>query len=72
MRPQQLLTTKAQEDIERMWEARHEAIQVLDLVVAEWNSDPLSVQCFDARTVERGKAAVATLRALMPQFPDYF
>lgn len=28
---------------------------VLDAVVAEWTSDPMSVQCFDLRLVERAK-----------------
>lgn len=28
---------------------------VLDLIVAEFESDPMSVQCFDLRIVERAK-----------------
>lgn len=28
---------------------------LLDLIVAEWTSDPTSVQCFDLRIVERAK-----------------
>jgi hypothetical protein len=31
---------------------------VLDLIVAEWTSDPTSVQCFDLRIVERAKALI--------------
>lgn len=31
------------------------AMVVLDLIVAEFNSDPMSVQCFDLRTVARAK-----------------
>lgn len=29
---------------------------ILDLIVAEWSSDPQAVQCFDLRLVQRGKA----------------
>lgn len=35
-----------------------EAWKVLDLIVAEFESDPMSVQCFDLRTVERAKKCV--------------
>ena len=36
-----------------------EAWKVLDLIVAEFESDPMSVQCFDLRIVERAKECVA-------------
>ena len=39
-----------------------ELYEVLDLVVAEFETDPMSVQCFDQRTVERAKAIVAKYR----------
>ena len=32
-----------------------EALEIFKLVVAEWESDPMSVQCFDLRIVERAK-----------------
>lgn len=32
---------------------------VLDAIVAEWSSDPVSVQCFDLRLVDRATALVA-------------
>ena len=35
-----------------------EALRLLALVVAEWNSDPMSVQCFDLRIVNDAKALV--------------
>lgn len=35
-----------------------EAMKVLDLIVAEFESDPMSVQCFDLRTVERAKKVI--------------
>ncbi len=42
-----------------------EAHAVLDLIVAEFNSDPMSVQCFDASIVERAKACVLKRKQLM-------
>lgn len=45
-------------------EAANEAWRVLDLIAAEFASDPMSVQCFDLRVVERAKAVVAERRRL--------
>lgn len=36
-----------------------EIIRVLHLIVAEFESDPTSVACFDLRTVQRAKDAIA-------------
>jgi hypothetical protein len=35
------------------------ALKVLHLIVSEFISDPMSVQCFDRRTVEEAKAVIA-------------
>ena len=35
-----------------------EMFSVLNLIVAEFQSDPMSVQCFDLRTVDRAKKVV--------------
>lgn len=40
------------------------ALKVLDLIAAEFESDPMSVQCFDLRTVEEAKAVVRERRKL--------
>ena len=45
-----------------------EAHRILDLVVAEWNSDPMSIQCFDLRIVERAKAVMSRLKQLTPEW----
>lgn len=37
-------------------ETERELLDVLNLIVAEFESDPMSVQCFDLRIVERAKA----------------
>jgi len=41
------------------WKNDDEAHDLLALIVAEFNSDPMSVQCFDLRIVERAKVCVA-------------
>ena len=55
------LTQKAQKEMEMFFQARLEAIELLKLIVAEWESDPLSVQCFDARIVKRSKEVLALI-----------
>lgn len=57
MRPH--MTEKAQRNIEDGWKNDAEAHALLDLIVAEFTSDPTSVQCFDLRIVERAKMCVA-------------
>lgn len=60
------LTPKAQRQMERSWELRREAVLLLGHVVAEWDSDPMSVQCFDLRLVNRAKEVLAELKRLDP------
>ena len=55
------LTDKAQREMEGTWRLRQEAVELLRIIVAEWYSDPLSVQCFDLRIVERAREIVTLL-----------
>lgn len=45
------LTPKAQREMEEAWNLRREAVILLGHVVAEWESDPKSVQCFDSAEI---------------------
>lgn len=45
---------------------KERALAILDIVVAEWESDPSSVQCFDLRIVEEAKQIMKWLN----QNPD--
>lgn len=58
------LTPQAERDIEEGFTLKHRAVELLDLVVAEWRSDPTSVQCFDLRIVEEAKEVTARLARL--------
>ena len=40
-----------------------EAIRLLDIIVGEFTSDPMSVQCFDLRIVEEAKTVATEARA---------
>ena len=46
------LETKYPEFFETL-ENVQEAFNLLELIFAEWQTDPKSVQCFDARTINR-------------------
>lgn len=50
--------------IDDMLPDEREVYELLDLIVSEWESDPMSVQCFDLRIVERAKKAVEPFRKL--------
>lgn len=65
------LTHKAEKEMEQLFALRREAIKLLDLVVAEWNSDPQSTQCFDLRIVQRSKEVIARLRAVEHDFSNF-
>lgn len=46
------------------YENEKEAYKVLAIIVAEFESDPMSVQCFDLRVVQRAKDVVAKRKEL--------
>lgn len=58
------LSPEQEERTERGWDLDARAWKVLDLIVAEFESDPMSVQCFDLRTVAEAKAVITECRAL--------
>jgi len=64
MRPE--LTPKAQREMEEVWRLRREALHILRLVIAEWESDPQSVQCFDERIRKRAKEVSERIRKIDP------
>jgi len=60
------LTDKAIEEMHERSKLEIEAFELLALIVAEFESDPMSVQCFDLRIVERAKRVVAKLKTTDP------
>lgn len=53
-----------EEGMEKKWDLQREGMRLLDLIAAEFKSDPMSVQCFDARIVKRAIEVSAAFRAL--------
>jgi hypothetical protein len=51
-------------ELDERYKLELEALDIFDLVVSEWTSDPMSVQCFDLRIVERAKYISARLKKL--------
>lgn len=68
MRASEVMTPKAQRDLERVWDLKREALILLGHVVAEWDTDPKSVACFDLRIVKRSKEVLAELKNKDPFF----
>lgn len=58
------LSDKAIKDIEAGFDNDRDAHVLLDLINAEFQSDPESVRCFDLRLVERVKLCVARRKIL--------
>ena len=58
------LTEKAKRDLEKYFALRLEAEDIFHLVVAEWESDPLSTQCFDLRIVKKAIQVSSDLKKL--------
>lgn len=60
------LTPKAEREMEERFKLEARALQLLDIIVAEFESDPTSVQCFDLRIVEEAKTVNRRLKQLTP------
>lgn len=50
--------------------AAKEFAAILDIIVAEWNSDPMSMQCFDLRVVQRAKDVLDKWSKTVKAYPE--
>jgi hypothetical protein len=69
--PRFRLNREAERKIEDSFANDREAHRLLDLIVTEFESDPMSVQCFDLRIVEAAKLCVAKRRRFVKDNPLY-
>lgn len=69
MSPSPRLTPRAERELEDSFSNDAEAHTLLDLINAEFMSDPDSVQCFDLRVVERVRVCVEKRRAHLRKYP---
>ena len=51
-------TPKAVRDLEAQFARNTRVWEIMDIIVAEWEADIQSVQCFDLRIVEEAKQLV--------------
>ena len=58
------MTEKAIKEMEELFKLKNRGIDILELVVSEWETDPMSVQCFDLRIVNEAKILIKRLRKL--------
>lgn len=65
-------TDKAQRQMEDYHKNQDEAFELLALIEAEFSSDPMSVQCFDLRVVQRVKECIEKRREFMKSSPFYY
>lgn len=54
------LSKQGEEKMHRRFTNNQEALNLIALINAEFQSDPMSVQCFDLRIVERVKKCAET------------
>jgi hypothetical protein len=66
------LSEKDYQQIEENLKNTDEAFALLALIDAEFRSDPMSVQCFDLRIVERVKDCVAARERFKKNGPFLF
>lgn len=64
-----MLTPEAQRQIEDSFANAAEAFTLLDLIDVEFRTDPMSVQCFDRRIVERVRRCVARRKEFLEHWP---
>lgn len=65
------MTPKAERELETNFENQQEAFKLLALIDAEFQCDPMSVQCFDLRIVQRVKECVAKRAVFVKSNPIY-
>lgn len=69
IRIRRMFTDKAEKAVMDDQENRREAYALLDLINAEFTTDPTSTQCFDLRIVERVRACVEKQKQIDKDLP---
>ena len=63
------ITPAEERAVEKGWELDARAWRALQLIASEFETDPMSVQCFDLRLVEETKTLVREARENDRQLP---
>lgn len=64
MKNAQVMTLEGLEALKEEIKLKDRATEILNLVVSEWDSDPMSVQCFDLKIVKEAKQLTKRLQEL--------
>ena len=62
------LSPKAEREMEERFRLQRRAVELLDIISAEFQSDPMSVQCFDLRIVDESIEVSKRLKQLIPEW----
>lgn len=62
------LSEKAERDMETLFQCQKRGLELLGLIVAEWKTDPVSVQCFDLRIVQEAKELMEKYERVKPEW----
>ncbi len=65
------LSDKASRELAEQQTADDRVWQIMDIICAEWQTDPISVQCFDLRLVEEAIALVKKRKAMKDPFNPF-
>lgn len=65
------LTDEAFKDLCKQQDADKRVWEILDIIVAEFETDPTSVQCFDLRIVEEAKKLVRDRKKMNDPFNPF-
>ncbi len=65
------LTDEAHKEMVDQQAADDRVWHIMDLICAEWDSDPMSVQCFDLHIVEEAKALVKKRKKMHDPFNPF-
>lgn len=66
-----ILKDSTMEEMKEQYSADDRVWHLMDLICAEWESDPLSTQCFDSRIVEEAKTLVAKRKRMQDPFNPF-
>jgi hypothetical protein len=65
------LTEKARRELQEQHDADTRVWELMDLICAEFQTDPMSRQCFDSRIVEEAVALVRNRKAMRDPFNPF-
>lgn len=63
-----IYTAEEERRMEERFKLERRAVELLDIIAAEFESDPMSVQCFDGRIVAEAISTSKRLKSIKPSW----